>query len=588
MPNKPKDLTGMQFNDWSVLRYLGNRHWECKCSCGKVVSVHTYKLTSGTSKSCGHYTNSFIDLSGETFGDWAVLSYAGGHKWNCRCTCGNLGTVSSKALRDRKSTSCGHSTTGFKDIANKRFNEWTAIRYLGNTLWECQCSCGTIGTVKLYDLLNNCSKSCGHDTTGFKDLTNQTFGEWKVIEYKGDQKWLCQCSCGTLRELDSQHLRTNRTKSCGCKEAQHLSETSYKKYGVPYSTQRHRTPEQIKMTSSEENLLSTILSNFTTLPTPIELGNLVGLTPHRVMVIVRSFDLENYISLYKATSTYENELAELFPCQHRSDRESLSGQELDLYYPEQNMAIEFNGTYWHSDGFKVTKYHQDKSLNAISKGIRIIHIFEYEWRDQNTKQKLISLLTKSLYPEKQTKIYARKCEINEISLAEANKFIDQNHLQGPANSSIQLGIYYESILIGVMTFGIPRFTDEYEYELIRLAWKPGITCIGGTQRLFKYFLRKYQPSSIITYSDISKFSGRVYESLGFKDSGITSPNYKWVNPSLDIVLSRYKTTKQKLIKANLGTEDETESEIMRNNGYLKIYDCGNRRYTWKNECKEVG
>lgn len=33
----------------------------------------------------------------------------------------------------------------------------------------------------------------------------------------------------------------------------------------------------------------------------------------------------------------------------KNDRKVLDGKELDVYLPEKNLAIEFNGLYWHSD-----------------------------------------------------------------------------------------------------------------------------------------------------------------------------------------------------------------------------------------------
>ena len=52
------------------------------------------------------------------------------------------------------------------------------------------------------------------------DLTGQKFGAWTVIEKtprRGSEAyWLCRCECGTEREIRGWHLRTLRTKSCGC------------------------------------------------------------------------------------------------------------------------------------------------------------------------------------------------------------------------------------------------------------------------------------------------------------------------------------------------------------------------------------
>lgn len=83
----------------------------------------------------------------------------------------------------------------------------------------------------------------------------------------------------------------------------------------------------------------------------------------------------------------------------RNDRKILNGKELDVYIPEIKLAIEFNGDYWHSDVYKVSKYHLNKTLIAESKGIRLIHIWEHEWL---SKQEFIKTLI-TLYLE--NKVY---------------------------------------------------------------------------------------------------------------------------------------------------------------------------------------
>lgn len=57
------------------------------------------------------------------------------------------------------------------------------------------------------------------------DLTGQKFGKLTVISKsenkKGKTYWLCRCECGKEKEVQTSHLRSGATKSCGsfqCKE----------------------------------------------------------------------------------------------------------------------------------------------------------------------------------------------------------------------------------------------------------------------------------------------------------------------------------------------------------------------------------
>ena len=36
------------------------------------------------------------------------------------------------------------------------------------------------------------------------------------VPAKGNTRWLCRCDCGNQVEVASRHLRSGRTKSCGC------------------------------------------------------------------------------------------------------------------------------------------------------------------------------------------------------------------------------------------------------------------------------------------------------------------------------------------------------------------------------------
>lgn len=65
----------------------------------------------------------------------------------------------------------------------------------------------------------------------------------------------------------------------------------------------------------------------------------------------------------------------------RKDKNILNGKELDIYLPELNLAIEFNGSHWHSIRFKAKdkKYHYNKYLNCLSQGIRLLQISEADF-----------------------------------------------------------------------------------------------------------------------------------------------------------------------------------------------------------------
>jgi hypothetical protein len=84
-----------------------------------------------------------IDLTGRVFGSWTVLSYAGTHRWYCRCSCGEERAVLSKSLKGGHSTSCGCS---YKKKVGDKLGRLTLPEYLGThkkaAIWRCRCDCG--------------------------------------------------------------------------------------------------------------------------------------------------------------------------------------------------------------------------------------------------------------------------------------------------------------------------------------------------------------------------------------------------------------------------------------------------------------
>ena len=77
-------------------------------------------------------------------------------------------------------------------------------------------------------------------------------------------------------------------------------------------------------------------------------------------------------------------------------RKVIAPQELDIYLPELKIAVEFNGNYWHKD---VKNYHLDKSIACRNKGIRLIHIYQFENFDKQKQLLKDLILGQDNYPK---------------------------------------------------------------------------------------------------------------------------------------------------------------------------------------------
>lgn len=250
-------------------------------------------------------------------------------------------------------------------------------------------------------------------------------------------------------------------------------------------------------------------------------------------------------------------------------RTQLDKKEIDIYIPDKNIGIEYDGFYWHNDNDNSDKYEL-----ADSRGIRLIKIFEDEFKN---KKPIVLSRIKSILGFIDTKIYARKCEIKQIDYKTSAIFFDRTHIQGSTVSSIQYGLYYNDKLVACMSFGKPRFNKDYDYELIRYSSELDLMVVGGASKLFTEFRKKFSGKSVISYCDLRYGTGKLYDNLGFDFLNKTSPGYFYYKKGKRY--SRVKFQKHKLVNIlEYFDENESESVNMNNNGYLKIWDLGHKVY----------
>lgn len=80
------DLSGQVFGRLTVIKYLGDRQWLCKCSCGNETIVYASNLVRGHTKSCGCLRGTGI--VGKNYGTLTVLKAIDVDTYLCQCSCG--------------------------------------------------------------------------------------------------------------------------------------------------------------------------------------------------------------------------------------------------------------------------------------------------------------------------------------------------------------------------------------------------------------------------------------------------------------------------------------------------------------------
>ena len=265
----------------------------------------------------------------------------------------------------------------------------------------------------------------------------------------------------------------------------------------------------------------------------------------------------------------------------RNDRTILNGNELDVYVPSKKVAFEFDGLYWHSEIKKPNKkYHLQKTMECEKQGIQLIHIFEDEWiyKKDICKSRIKNILGSS------TRLYARKCEIVELTNKEANNFFTENHIQGNVAAKIIYGLKYNNEIVSAMSFGnlrknLGQKSTDGSYELLRFSNKQNMTVVGGASKLFNHFVKQVNPCDIISYADRRWSMGNLYEQLNFKFSHESEPNYFYIIGNER--KNRFGFRKDILISKYGCLPNDTEHNFCLNQGWYRIYDCGTKVYKWK-------
>lgn len=114
MGRKANDFAGKVFGELTVKRQGESTPkestWVCDCSCGNIVTVTSGALRRGQ-KRCSNCSNpNFVDHTGERFGRLVARKFLPGKpkpKWECICDCGNVSLVPASVLVRGDSQSCG-------------------------------------------------------------------------------------------------------------------------------------------------------------------------------------------------------------------------------------------------------------------------------------------------------------------------------------------------------------------------------------------------------------------------------------------------------------------------------------------------
>lgn len=253
-------------------------------------------------------------------------------------------------------------------------------------------------------------------------------------------------------------------------------------------------------------------------------------------------------------------------------RKIINPKELDIYFPNLNIAIEYCGVFWHSEkNGKQQNFHKTKMLLCKEKGINLLTLFESEWLEN--PEGVRSLINFFISADRNKNVSCNYT-IKPITSMEVQQFIKRNSPFDLQETTINYGLFRDNECTEIMCF---EEQEDNEFVLQHyLSTNNFIT--NNFESLLNHFKLNHVWSKIVVYSDLRWSFETIYETNQFELAEIVEPAFYYVK-QLRIYPSHYTN-----IKSLLKNYDPnlSEQENCKNDGIDRIWDCGKKKYVLQN------
>lgn len=230
----------------------------------------------------------------------------------------------------------------------------------------------------------------------------------------------------------------------------------------------------------------------------------------------------------------------------------IKNREIDIYIPQDKLAIEYNGLYWHSNVYKDMNYHLEKRNLCSKVGINLIQIFEDEWIH---RKHLVKSMIKSKLNIPDIKLNSSECVIKKITLDKLIHFLENNNLNDFSVNVRCFGLFYNDELVSVISFDSDNILTHCD--------KLNVNVDGSLRSFIDFYLNKHD-YEILYYTVDDRFSiDYEYKSMGFK------------------VISHIEPKKFLVDRNNVERYPIDGENFVLNEKDLSIYDCGYTKYCLK-------
>lgn len=454
------------------------------------------------------------------------------------------------------------------------------------------CSCGaSLSTSNKTGICRSCAAKNGHTRRQALDVFALPFianpSNYRHLVASSSEKVPCLCNrCRqentitffsvfrqwkTHGEYICRSCRARENGALASKGLEKRKRTNLAKYGVehpmmlPEMQKRNGCVERITAPDNHHKAMTVSLERYG-LPYAIQHSS------------VRAKSAQTLAESQSKGSKWENEV--------RDYMQSISGQPFpSIYVPpgwqvdcantdKYRLGIECNGLYWHQEKFCPRGRHYKKMIACAEIGMRLITLFEDEWR---TRPDQVKAFLRASVGSFDRRIGARQCEVVTLDIAESKKYLESWHIQGSCRHFLSLGLIFNKEVLVVMTFSKHHRQNTSGVVLSRLVGKPGIQVVGGASRLLREAetrLAKNGHTRIVSWSDNRWSVGNVYDKMGFIRDADLPPDYSYIQGNKRI--SKQSCQKKHLLSR--GAVGSTEREMAVSLGLHRIWDCGKIRW----------
>ena len=253
-----------------------------------------------------------------------------------------------------------------------------------------------------------------------------------------------------------------------------------------------------------------------------------------------------------------------------------SKMEFDIWVPSLNVAIEYNGTYYHSTAFNSDqKKHWRKWQSCVAQGITLIQVWEDTWAER--RQAVEEMLAAKLGVRTDRRVFARNTRTIMMDSSSVKDFLDMHHIQGAV-----AGTWHYTLrdAEGVVAVLVAKHISDNTVDITRYATSCSV--VGGFSKLLAALIRDLpdEVTRIITYADREVSAGAMYFTTGFMVDAEVAPTHKYLRPGASVREHRlsYRKKRFKTDPSLIYVDGMTERELADFNGLYRCYDSGKLRF----------